>query len=59
MGRHLENKRKLMPVRILISVGLISKNIVNSVSIVNDSVAMNSNFREYYWDEQCTLRIFL
>ena len=27
-------------------VGLNNKNVVNSVSIVNDSVAMNSNYRE-------------
>ena len=27
-------------------LGLNNKNVVNSVSIVNDSVAMNCNFRE-------------
>jgi hypothetical protein len=29
-----------------------SKKIVNSVGIFNDNAAMNSNFKEYYWDEQ-------
>ena len=28
------------------SAGLISKNIMNSVDIFNDSAAMNSDFRE-------------
>ena len=37
------------------SAGLISKNIVSSVGIFNESVAMNSNFRVQYWDEQYVL----
>ena len=36
----------------MISVNTNSKNIVNSVGIFNDCAAMNSNFKEYYWDEQ-------
>ena len=28
-----------------------SENIVNSVGIFNDYAAINSNFKEYYWDE--------
>ena len=34
------------------SVNMNSKNIVNSVGIFNDYATMNSNFKEYYWDEQ-------
>ena len=36
MGRNLKNKKKLTLVRIMISVGLNKKNIMNSVGIVND-----------------------
>ena len=36
-----------------------SKDIVNSVNIFNDTHVMKSNFKEYYWDEQCFLRVFL
>ena len=46
--KNLENKKKLMPVRILNSVCLISKNIVNNVGIYNESDAMNSSFKEGY-----------
>ena len=49
MGRNIENKKKLMPVQIMTSAGLNSKNIVNNVSILNDSVAMTSNFKKYYF----------
>jgi hypothetical protein len=38
-----------MPTRIMNNV---SMNIMNSVGIFNDSVAMNSILRELYWDEQ-------
>ena len=44
MRRNLENKKKLMPVRIMNSAGMNSKNIVNNVSIFSDGVAMNSDF---------------
>ena len=51
MGRNLENKKKLMQVRIMNSARLNSKNIVNIVGIFNDSSIMNNIFREKYWDE--------
>jgi hypothetical protein len=38
---------------------LISKNIVNCVGIIDDSSFINKNFKEYCWDEQCILQIFL
>ena len=44
--RNLENKKKLAPVQIMNNASLISKNIVNSVSIFNKSDAMNSYLRE-------------
>ena len=46
MGRNLEKKRKLTPVRIMKSVHFNSKNIVNTVGVSNDSDAMNSVFNE-------------
>ena len=52
MGRNLGNKKKLTPVRIMNSVSLNNKNIMNNIGIFNDSVTMNSNFRGKYWDEQ-------
>ena len=48
MGSNLENNKKLTPVRIMNSANLISKNIVNNISNFDESVAMNSNFRESY-----------
>ena len=36
-----------------------SKNVVNSVSIFNDNVAMNSDFKEWKWDKQCFMCIVL
>ena len=48
----------MAPVGIMISAGLNSKNIINSVSIYNDISLMSSNSNEYYWDEKCLLRIF-
>jgi hypothetical protein len=59
MGRNLENKKYLTPVRIMNSAGLIHKNIVNSVDIFNENDANKSNLRQLNWDEQCFLRIFL
>ena len=47
MGRKLENKKKLTPVRIMNSASINSKNIVNNVSIFNDSVVMTSILRGY------------
>ena len=44
MGRNLENKKKMMPIQRMNSVGINNKNIVNSVNIFNVSVAMNSIF---------------
>jgi hypothetical protein len=41
--------KKPMPTRIMNSA---SMNIMNSVGIFNDSVAMNSILRELYWSEQ-------
>jgi hypothetical protein len=52
VGRSLENKKKLTPVRILNSVNLNSKNIMNNVGIFNDGVALNNNFKEYSWNKQ-------
>ena len=46
IGRNLEKRKKLMPIRIMKSVGLNSKNIVNSVGIFNVSAASNNNFVE-------------
>ena len=43
MGRHVENKKKVRPVRIMNNVGLNSKNITNSVGICNDSVDVHCN----------------
>ena len=34
------------------SVGMNSRNVVNNVSIFNDSAAMSSKFSECYRDEQ-------
>ena len=42
MERNLERGKKLMPVRIMNSVGLNTKKIVNTVGNFIDSVAMNS-----------------
>ena len=44
------------PIQVINSAGL---NIVNDVGIFNDSVAINDNDKEQYWDEQCTLQISL
>ena len=46
MGRNLVNKKKLTPVRIMNSIALCSKNIVNSVGIFNDSANISNNFME-------------
>ena len=59
MERHLENRKKLTLVRIMNSVNLYSKNIMNNVVIFNDNITISSNHKEEYWDEQCFLRIFL
>ena len=40
-----------MPVQITNSTYFDSKNVVNSASIINDGLAMNSNFRDYSWNE--------
>ena len=42
MGRNVENMKKLTLVRRMNSVDMNSKNIMNSVSISNDNVAMNT-----------------
>jgi hypothetical protein len=46
IGRNLENRKKLTPVGIMNSIGLYSKNIVNTLGIFNDSANINNNFRE-------------
>jgi hypothetical protein len=47
IGLHyLENNRKLTPIRIMNSASINGKNIVNSVGIFNDIVAMNNIFME-------------
>ena len=38
------------------SVGLNGLKIVNNVSIFNDSVVINSHFKDQYGDEQCFLQ---
>ena len=45
-GRNLENRKKLTLVRIMNSANMNSKNIVNNVGTSDDSVAMNSNFKD-------------
>ena len=46
MGRNLKNRKKLMLVHIMNSVSLNSKNIVNGVGILNESVVINNIFME-------------
>ena len=46
MGRNLENRKKLMPVRIMNNANMNNENIVNSVGMFNDSYAPNSSTRE-------------
>ena len=41
MGKNLENGKELTLVRISDNVGMNSKDIVNSVGVSNDIVAMN------------------
>lgn len=45
MGGNLENRKNLMPVRIMNSANMNSKNIVNNVGIFCDS-AMNSSLHD-------------
>jgi hypothetical protein len=52
MGRLLEIKKKLTPIRIMKGVGMNSKNIMNTFGIFSYSVAMNRIFNEYYRDKQ-------
>ena len=42
MERNLENRKKLMPIRIMHSASMNSRNIVNSVGVFDDSGAMDS-----------------
>jgi hypothetical protein len=46
MGRNLENRKKLKPIWITISVGLNSENIVNSVDLFNGGIVINGNYKE-------------
>jgi hypothetical protein len=46
VGSSLENWKILTLVQIMNSANLISKNIVNSNGYFNESVAMDSTFRE-------------
>ena len=46
MGRNSKNKKKLSLVRIMNSVNMNTKDVVNNVRIFNIFVAMNSNRRE-------------
>ena len=41
-----------MPVQVMKSVNMNSKNIVNNVGIFNDNAAMNNILSEEYRDEQ-------
>ena len=43
MGRNLKNKKKPIPVRIMSSTGLNSKNIVNSVGTFDDIYIISNN----------------
>jgi hypothetical protein len=40
-----------MPVCIMNSANMNSKNIVNIAGIFNGSVPKNINFKEFYWNE--------
>ena len=46
MGRNLENRKKPKSVRMTITIGLNSKNIVKIVDVFNDSIVIDSNYRE-------------
>ena len=46
MGRNLENRKNFTLVRIMNSVGMNSKDIVNNVEVFSGSVVMNSIFNE-------------
>lgn len=59
MGRNLENKTKMALVQIMNIANMNGKNILNNINIFNESAAMNSDYREQYWDEQCFLQILL
>ena len=62
MGRNLENKKKLMLVRIMNSTSLNNKIIVNNIGIFNDDASIKANSKnnasmnivscEYSCDEQ-------
>ena len=58
MGLYLHGK-KLTLLQTMNSVGLHSKNIMNSVGIFNDCYTINNIVKEYYWYEQYFLQIFL
>ena len=45
MGRSLEYKEQLTPIRKMTSAGLVSKYIVNSVGVFNDSIDINKIFK--------------
>ena len=46
MGRNLKSRKKLMLVRTINIGNMNSKNILNSVSIFNESVVVTSNYRQ-------------
>ena len=48
-----------MQVQIMNHAGLNNKNIVNSIGIFNNMSFINSNLKEYCWDEQCIMQLFL
>ena len=48
MEKNLENRKKLILVRILNSMSLYGNNIMNSVNTFNDVSIINSNVREQY-----------
>lgn len=50
MGRNLGNKKNWTPIWMTNSAGMNSRNIVNNISIFNESLAMSSIFREKYRD---------
>ena len=58
-GRNSKNRKKLMLVRIMNSVGMNSKNIMNNIKIFNDSAIMNNIFNEWYKEKQFFLWIML
>lgn len=48
MGGNLENRRKLMPIRMINSVNLHNKTIENIVRIFKDDDVIDNKYKAYY-----------